>query len=64
MLDDAPNLAAHCVALAPPQILDLLGKVLTIEMVVGDGHRAQHHRLMLGPGVEVVVVKRCIRHGR
>ena len=63
MLDDAPDLAADRVALAPAQILDLLGNILAIETVVGDLHRAQHHRLMLRPGEEVVVVVRSIRHG-
>ena len=27
-----------------------------VEAIVGDRHRAQHHRLMLGPGKEVVLV--------
>src|ERR1700756_3566972 len=64
MLDDASDLAAHRVAFAPAQILDLLGDVLAVETVVGDHHRAQHHRLMLRPGEEVVVVARSIRHVR
>ena len=62
MLDDAPDLVAHRVTLTPAQGLDLLGEILTIEAVVGDCHRAQHHRLVLGPGVEIVVVARSIRH--
>src|SRR5438128_11274132 len=64
MLDDSPDLAAHRVAFAPAQTFDLLGDVLAVETVVGDRHRAQHHRLMLGPGVKVVVVASSIRHGR
>ena len=63
MLDNPPDLAAHRVAVAPAQTLDLLGDVLAIETVVSNRHRAQHHRLMLRPGKEVVVVARSIRHG-
>jgi len=64
MPDDASDLAAHRITLAPAQSLDLFGEVVAIETVVGDRHRAQHHRLMLGPGVEIVGVPRSIRHGR
>src|SRR6516162_2442811 len=64
MLDDATDLAAHCVALALTQIFDLLGDVLAIEPVVGDAQRAQHLGLVLGPGVKIVFVAWSIRHYR
>ena len=64
MLDDPPDLAAHRVALALAQILDLLGDMLAVEAVVGNRQRAQHHRLMLSPGIKVVVVARSVRHRR
>ena len=63
MLDDSPDLAAHRVAFAPAQTFDLLGDVLAVEAIVGDRHRAQHHRLMLGPGKEVVLVTGSVGHG-
>jgi hypothetical protein len=62
MLDDAADLAAHHIALASAQSLDLFGEVLAVEAVVRCRHRAQHRRLMLRPGVEIVVVVRSVRH--
>src|SRR5271166_1629957 len=64
MLDDPPDLAAYRITLAPPQILDLLGDMLAVETVIGNCHRAQHQRLVLRPGIEIIVVVRSIRHGR
>src|SRR6516162_3918826 len=62
MFEDPPDLAAHRVALALAQILDLLGDVLTVETIVGYRHRAQHRGLVLGPGKEIIVVARSIGH--
>jgi len=47
MLDDAPDLAADGVSLAPSQGLDLLGDVVAVEAIIGDRHRAQQTR----PGI-------------
>ncbi len=60
MLDDAADLATHSIALALAQILDLLGDMLAVEAVVGNRHRAQHLGLVLGPGIEIVVVARSV----
>ena len=67
MQENAPHLAAHGVALAIAQILDLLGEVLAVEAVVGSGQGAQHLGLVLRPGVEIVLViwsllARSVRH--
>src|SRR5215469_242918 len=56
MLDNAADLAADRVALALAQIFDLLGHVLAVEPVVRDGHGSHHLRLVLRPGIEVVLV--------
>ncbi len=55
-------LAAHRVALALAQILDLLGDMLAVEAVVGRRHLAQHRRLVLGPGIEIIFVARPVGH--
>ena len=60
MHEDSLDLAAHGVALALAQILDLLGEVLAVEAVVGSRQGAQHLGLVLGPGVEIVVVIRSL----
>ena len=62
MFDDPADLAAHSVALALAQIFDLLGDVLAVEPIVGDRHRPQHLRLMLGPSIEVILVTWSVRH--
>src|SRR5215471_6923808 len=64
VFDYAADLAAHRVALALAQILDLLGHMLAIKPVIGDGHRAQHPGLVLRPGVEIVLVAWSVRHRR
>src|SRR5262249_26876684 len=64
LLENAAHLATHRVALAFAQILDLLGYVLAIEAGVGGWHRAQHRRLVLGPGVEIIVVTGSVGHRR
>src|SRR5580704_1760950 len=69
MFDDAAHVAAYRVPLVFPQGLDLLGDILAVEAVVGDWHFAQYCCLVLGPGIEIVVVVgallgRAIGHGR
>src|SRR5690242_20242201 len=67
MEQDPAHLAAHGITVAVAQILDLLGKVLAVEAVVAGAQGAQHLGLVLGPGVEIIVVirplwARSVRH--
>src|SRR5437879_3584603 len=69
MFENPSDLAAHGVALALAQILDLLRDMLAVKPVVAGPHRAQHVGLVLRPGIEIVVVSgsvgaRSIGHGR
>jgi hypothetical protein len=63
MLDDPPDLVAHRIPFAPAQALDLLGDIVAVETIVDDRHRAQHHRLMPGPGKKVILVAGSVGHG-
>ena len=62
MHEDTPHLAAHGISLALAQILDLLGKMLAVEAVIAGAQRPQNLGLVSGPGVEIVVVARSVRH--
>src|SRR4051794_13011399 len=62
MEQDATNLAAHGIALASPQAFDLLDQIVAVEAVVARAQGAQDLRLVLRPGVEIVLVTRSIRH--
>src|SRR5947209_2470965 len=62
MLDDAADLAPNHVALALAQIFDFLGDVFAIEPVVGDRHSPHNLRLVLRPGVKIVLVAWSVRH--
>jgi hypothetical protein len=57
VLDDVFDIALNRVKLGFAQILDLLGQMLDVEAVVALEVRAQRLRLLLGPGVEVLVVE-------
>ena len=60
------DIALDRVQLGLAQVLDLLGQMLDVEAVVALEMRAQRVCLLLGPGVEVLVVEvGCLgRHGR
>ena len=60
MLDNVLAKRLAGVQLAFAQILDLLGDQLGIEPVVAGPHAAQQVRLLLRPGVEILVVKRTV----
>ena len=64
MLDDANDLAAHGIALALAQILDLLGDAFAVEPIISPAHRPQHLSLVLRPGVVIVIVARAVGHRR
>src|SRR5438270_1463279 len=62
VLKDPPDFAAHRIAFALAQILDLLGDVLAVEAVVAGGHRAQHLGLVLRPGIEIILITWSVGH--
>src|SRR5258708_37049685 len=62
MLEDAPHLTAYHIPFALTQILDLLGNVLAIKAIVAGAQAAQHLRLVLRPGIEIVVVAGSVGH--
>src|SRR5437763_15531376 len=62
MLKDSDDLALHGIPFALAQIFNLLRDVLAIEAVVAGAQAAQHLGLVLGPGVEIVVVAGSVRH--
>src|ERR1700730_5094031 len=59
-----PYQTESIVKLAASKRFDFLGYVSAIETVAFAFHRAQHFGLVLGPGVEIVVVARSVRHRR
>src|SRR5438874_1797572 len=69
MFEDSSDLAPYRIAFVSAHRLDLLGDILAVEAVVRYRHRAEHLGLVLGPGVEIIVVAgsvgtRSVGHGR
>src|SRR5205085_5113262 len=62
MFENTAHPTTYCITFALAQILDLLGDVLAVEAVVAGAQAAQHLGLVLGPGVEIVVVTGSVRH--
>src|SRR5947208_11790886 len=62
VLEDTGDLTLCRVTLALAQILDLLGDVLAVEAVVSGAQATQHLSLVLGPGVEIIVVAGSVGH--
>jgi hypothetical protein len=57
MLDDILDETLNGMQLGSAQVLDLLREMLDVEAVVALEMRAQRLRLLLGPGVEILVVQ-------
>src|SRR4051812_4590821 len=63
MLQNSDDLAFGRTAFALAQILDLLRHMLAVEAVVVARHRAKDLGLVLGPGIEIVVVIGAVASG-
>jgi hypothetical protein len=62
MNEDPTHLAAHGIAFALAQILDLVGEVLAVEAVVAGAQGAQDLGRVSSPGVKIVVVAWSVWH--